>query len=250
MPKLIFWCEVFRVAKKLVKRLFSFTCFRNCAFLRLGTMSFHQRWLDVFGWWRWWKWAHEKATRGTWRRVCIVGYWASWWMFGWCETIEGGLISQWWCSTTIISIEAPMAAVWPMLRRLCADFLLLKFICCILLSITLTHCITGLPPSVVLVSLQDNLKDTLPLLCAAPCLQHVVYWSQRHVSNVCHHSTLFAKTASGTNLQSLLWKKFTLALKDVYLIHSFMAFMALPNTYRLEKVSGSQNPKRYMQLKM
>jgi hypothetical protein len=37
------------------------------------------------------------------------------------------------------------------------------------------------------------------------------------------------------NLQSLLWKKFTLALKDVYLIHSFMAFMALPNTYRLEK---------------
>jgi hypothetical protein len=78
----------------------------------------------------------------------------------------------------------------------------------------------------------------------------VLYWSQRHVSNVCHHSTLFAKTASAMNLQSLLWKKFIQALKDAYSIHSFIASMALPNTYRLEKVSGSQNPKRYMQLKM
>jgi hypothetical protein len=78
----------------------------------------------------------------------------------------------------------------------------------------------------------------------------VLFWSQRHVFNVCHHSTLFAKTASGMNLQTLLWKKFTLALKDAYSIHRFIASMALPNTYRLEKVSGSQNPKGYMQLKM
>jgi hypothetical protein len=52
------------------------------------------------------------------------------------------------------------------------------------------------------------------------------------------------------DLQSLLWKKFTLALKEAYSIHRFIASMALPNTYRLEKVSSSQNPERYMQLKM
>jgi hypothetical protein len=79
-----------------------------------------------------------------------------------------------------------------MLRRLCADFLSLKFICCILLSITLTHCITGLLPSV-----SWSPCKTTSRTHSHCCVQHLAY-------NMCYTGLRDMFPTYATTPQSLL----------------------------------------------